>query len=73
MNFIIVLVIAIGILYWFKQKGVQKDREIEMQKHKREQALREAKQKKEDRETIAELKEQIERLNERLDERDDDI
>lgn len=70
MNFIVVLAIAIGILYWFKQKGIKKDREIEMQKRKKEMALREARQKQEDRETIAELKEQLERLNERLDDSD---
>jgi len=32
MNFIIILVIATGILYWFKQKGVKKDREIQSKK-----------------------------------------
>ena len=68
MQFVIILAIAIGILYWFKQKGVKKDREIELEKQRRELARREAKQKQEDREAIKELKEEIARLNEKLDE-----
>lgn len=68
MKFIVVLVIAIGILYWLKQKGVKKDREIEQERMRRERA---AKEKQREKETIRELREEIDRLNERLDEQED--
>lgn len=67
MNFIVILAIAIFILYWFKQKGVKKDREIVMEKRRREMKQLEEMQKKEDREIIRQLKEEIEDLKDKLD------
>lgn len=67
MNFIVILAIAIFILYWFKQKGVKKDREIALEKRRRELKQLEEMQKKEDREIIRQLKEEIEDLKDKLD------